>query len=150
MIDPAATIVSGLDWLSALFRLGLANDKAAPGEARAALMAAPGATAAALSRFLSAPPLAEDAKCQRGEGRAARALTESGGGGFQQRSICRSSACARWLGCRLLASLGNDTDGGRRRQQGYVATGEEDKDGGGGTAWSALRRDCALQVKKDV
>ncbi|CAN0031660.1 unnamed protein product, partial [Ectocarpus fasciculatus] len=85
----AAAAAAGLDWLSGVFRLGLACERAVPGEAAAALASAPEATAAALAAFLTTA------------GTTSAAIA-SPPAAFLRR-VRRADAGARWLGCRLLA-----------------------------------------------
>ena len=117
----AAEKTAGLDWLAGIFRLGLACEKAAPGEAASALASAPEATSAALAEFLAAAG-ATGAGADAGVGAAAAAPAT-----LFTRRVRRAEAGARWLACRLMACGG----------------------GGGGTPrpWPALRKDCALQVR---
>lgn len=94
----AATKTAGLDWLAGVFRLGLACEKAAPGEAASALASAPAATSGALARFLAAAGATDaDAEAPAPGRRFAR-------------GVRRAEAGARWLACRLMACGG---DGGR-------------------------------------
>lgn len=128
----AATATAALDWLSGLFRLGLACEKSGLGDTEVALAAAPEASLTALADFLAGPPpppppLPSSPGLRRATGARWR-------GGTALKSMCRASASARWLGCRLAACLRDERGGG----------------GGGGAGecrqWHALRRDCALQV----
>ncbi|CAM9864397.1 unnamed protein product [Scytosiphon promiscuus] len=116
----AASAAAGLDWLSAVFRLGLACEKATPGEAEAALASAPEATCAALAGFLGSAAASGTAGISATAGAAAAPR------GFGRR-LRRAEAGARWLGCRLMACGSGGVGGGRWR-------------------WPALRRDCALQA----
>lgn len=130
MTTAAPVVTVGLDWLSAVFRLGLACEKSAPGEASAALAAAPEATASALAKFLSSMP---------GLPTGCGDDTETETGGVPSRSMIRASATARWLGCRLLACFGGCGSGGGEGSDGSTNCDSR-------LRWAALRRDCALQV----
>lgn len=100
--EAAAAAAAGLDWLSSVFRLGLACQRAVPGEAAAALASAPEATAAALTAFLTAA------------GTTAAAAVAPPPERFLRRAR-RAEAGARWLGCRLLAlGCGGGRAGGWR------------------------------------
>lgn len=88
----AAAAIAGLDWLAGVFRLGLACEKAAPGEAASALASAPEATSAALADFLAATTAAAA---------AAMPATRS------MRRLRRAEAGTRWLACRLMACGGD-------------------------------------------
>lgn len=154
----AGTVAAGLDYLSAVFRLGLACEKATPGEAAACLRAAPPSTVKALADFLASPspPLRPQAM----EGRTAAAAAGGGEKGdvsrgcdrqlgiFKRQAICRALACARWLACRFLSVFGGGEQGvGVRGTQGRSGSGDEScclrR-----RSWTALRRDCALQVNR--
>lgn len=118
-VAAAAAKTAGLDWLAGLFRLGLACEKATPGEAVAALAFAPEAASAALAEFLAA------AAGATGAGAGAGADTDAPAKRFVRR-VRRAEAGARWLACRSMACGGVGAGGPRH--------------------WPALRRDCALQV----
>ncbi|CAN0134606.1 unnamed protein product [Ectocarpus sp. 4 AP-2014] len=122
-----AAAAAGLDWLSSVFRLGVACERAVPGEAAAALASAPEATAAALAAFLATAGTTAGAAAAGGASAAPTAAVAPPPATFLRR-VRRAEAGARWLGCRLLV-LG--CRGGGR---------------GGGWPWAALRRDCALQA----
>lgn len=92
----AAAATSGLDWLAGVFRLGLACEESAPGEAASALASAPEATSAALASFLAATAAA----AAPGTGTDAAATDR-----FVRR-VRRAGAGARWLACRLMACGG--------------------------------------------
>ncbi|CBN79269.1 Protein of unknown function [Ectocarpus siliculosus] len=123
-----AAAAAGLDWLSGVFRLGLACERAVPGEAAAALASAPEATAAALAAFLAAAGTAGAGAAAADRASAAPTAAVAPPPATFLRRVRRAEAGARWLGCRLLA-LG--CRGGGRE---------------GGWPWAALRRDCALQA----
>ncbi|CAM9227647.1 unnamed protein product, partial [Ectocarpus sp. 13 AM-2016] len=118
-----AAAAAGLDWLSGVFRLGLACERAVPGEAAAALASAPKATAAALAAFLATAGTTDGAAAAGGASVAPTAAVTPPPATFLRR-VRRADAGARWLGCRLLAL-------GCR---------------GCAWPWAALRRDCALQA----
>lgn len=122
----AAAVTAGLDWLAGVFRLGLACEKAIPGETATALACAPKATSEALADFFSA------AGTGTGTGAtAASAAPPEHSNAGSRRARRRAEAGARWLGCRLMAHGGGGVDDDGR---------------GGRWPWAALRRDCALQV----
>lgn len=137
---PATAAIAGLDWLSGVFRLGLACERVAPGEIAAALAAAPEATGDALAGFLAHCPLRppysglKDGAVLGGRGAFGRRRSVA------LRSDRRASAVACWLGCRLLACAGRAAAGGKGAEEfeedGYLCRRQ----------WEALRRDCALQV----
>lgn len=165
-LELAAVTTAGLDWLAAVFRLGLACQKAAgqqpgEGEVAAALSAAPNATISALSVFFSSPTLSPSPSGGGGYGDEAKA-GRCKDNAISARTVRRASATARWLGCRLSALFVGATDRDGNGSGGGVTVGgnggsglegsarvEADESGGGGRrSWAALRRDCALQVQK--
>lgn len=129
----AAAATTALDWLSGVFRLGLACE---PREAALAMEAAPVVNSAAFLNFLGTNPLVlcgEEGDRGAIEGGASHRRDVAG----VRRNLRRGAASARWLGCRLLGWMGEES----RRM---IAAG-----GGirGQSGWDALRRDCALNVR---
>ncbi|CAB1100251.1 unnamed protein product [Ectocarpus sp. CCAP 1310/34] len=126
-VSSGEAVTAGLDWLCGVFRLGLACERAMPGEAAAALASAPEATAAALAAFLATAGPTAGAVAAGGALTTPTAAVAPPPATFLRR-VRRAEAGARWLGCRLLALVSRGV--GR----------------GGGWPWAALRRDCALQA----
>lgn len=155
----AGMVTAGLDYLSAVFRLGLACEKATPGEASACLRAAPPTTVKALADFIATTSL--PLRPQAMEERTAAAAAGDGGKGnvsrgcerelgtFERRAICRASACARWLACRFLSVFegGEQVVGGRGSYE--QSSGGDEDCRSRRKSWAGLRRDCALQVSRE-